>query len=132
MRGALGLSEFKLTYAKVDTPDGSPIRDYIDVNDLADAHFKGFEYLMDGGESTVINLGTGKGYSVEELISKVEEIARTKIPREFGEIREGEYTEIYANYNKAKKLLGWEPKKSLEESLRSLKLWYEKHPKGYS
>jgi UDP-glucose 4-epimerase len=131
LKGALGLAEFNLTYSKVKTKDGSPVRDYVNVNDLVEAHFKGFEFLMTEQKNAVINLGTGKGFSVEEIINKVEELTGTKITREFGEVRKGEYAEIYANFSKAKVLLAWEPKRTLGESLESLKLWFEKHPQGF-
>jgi len=132
LKGALGLDNFKLTYAKVDTNDGSPIRDYLDVLDLADAHYKAYEYLTNNSNSEIINLGTGKGFSVEEIVKKVEEVVGVEMPREKGETRAGEYAAIFANYDKAKKLLGWEPQKTLDESIRNGKKWFETHPKGFS
>lgn len=125
VKGALGLSEFKLTYSKVDTEDGSPIRDYVDVNDLVDAHMKAYEYLLNGGESEAFNLGTGEGNSVEEIINKVEEILDVELPRDKGAERQGEYAAIFANYSKAKDLLGWEPKRTLHDSVQSLVDWYK-------
>lgn len=123
--GALNLKEFKLTYSTAGTEDGSPIRDYVDVNDLVEAHLKAYEYLVSGGKSDVFNLGTGKGNSVEEIICKVEEITNVKLPREKGEERKGEYAAIYANFDKAKAKLGWKPERSLEKSITSLITWYQ-------
>jgi UDP-glucose 4-epimerase len=131
VRGALGLEPFKLTCPKVDTPDETPIRDYTDVNDLIDAHYKALNYLDKGGKSEIINLGTGKGNSVLELVQKVENTLHVKIDKRKGIERKGEYAKIFASYKKAKKVLDWEPKTRLEESVLSLKKWYEKHPNGW-
>ena len=131
VKGALGLDKFNLTYSKVDTPDGSPIRDYVDVNDLIDAHYLAYLYLNKDGQSETLNLGSGKGYSVEEIVKEVEGILGVTLPREFGEPRQGEYAAVYANYALAKELIGWEPKRSMKESVESLVKWYKAHPKGF-
>jgi len=124
VRGALGIEPFVLTCPVVDTPDGTPIRDYINVVDLNEAHVKALEYLKNGGESDVFNLGTGNGNSVLEIIAKVEKILGKKIERIRGKERKGEYAKIYAHIGKAKKVLDWEPKRSLEDSINSLVKWY--------
>lgn len=131
VRGAMGIEPFFLTCGKVDTPDETPIRDYIDVSDLADAHLLAYKYLENGGESDVFNLGNGAGYSVLEIINKVEEIFGVELPRKQGDVRKGEYAKIYADSSKANKILGWEPNRSLEDSVLALKNWYSKHPNGY-
>ena len=131
VRGALDIQSFKLTCAVVDTPDGTPIRDYINVVDLNEAHISALEYLEGGGESEIINLGTGTGNSVLEIVEKVEEITNTKLPREKGEERKGEDTKIFADITKAKEKLGWEPKRSIEDSVKSLVKWYKEHPNGW-
>jgi UDP-glucose 4-epimerase len=131
VRGAMDIEEFKLVCPKVDTPDGTTIRDYIDVTDLTDAHYKAFEYLSDGRPSEIFNLGTGKGSSVLEIVNVVENIFGTEIGKNRGETRQGEYAKIYATYEKAKQALGWEPTKTLEESVRNLKKWYTAHPNGW-
>lgn len=74
VRGALGIEPFYLTCPKVKTPDGTPIRDYINVVDLNEAHLQALKHLLGGGESQIINLGTGKGNSVLEIVNKVQEI----------------------------------------------------------
>jgi len=132
VRGALGIDGFVLTCPTVDTPDSTPIRDYVNVVDLNEAHIKALEYLKNGGESSIFNLGTGKGNSVLEIIEKVEEITGKTLPREKGIERKGEYARIYADITKAKKALDWAPTRSIEDSVKSLVIWYKKHPKGWS
>jgi UDP-glucose 4-epimerase len=131
VRGALGIEPFKMTCPKVDTPDGTPIRDYVDISDLIEAHFLAYEYLSKGGESEKFNLGNGEGYSVLEIVSKVEEIMGVTVPRDQGESRSGEYAKVYASHEKAEKLLGWKPTRSLQDSVESLKNWYTKNPHGF-
>jgi UDP-glucose 4-epimerase len=132
VRGAMGLQQFYLTCPKVDTPDGTPIRDYFDVEDLSAAHLLALEYLKEWNLSEVFNLGSGHGHSVKEIISIVEEIFGIKIPvQEATEPRVGENAKIFADISLAKKLLGWVPKKTLRNSVLSLKKWYEAFPKGY-
>jgi UDP-glucose 4-epimerase len=89
------------------------------------------EYLTAGGKSEIFNLGTGTGNSVLEIVEKVEQITGKSLPREMGEPRRGEYANIYANIEKAKNILGWEPKRSLEDSVNSLVKWYTAHPHGW-
>jgi len=82
VRGALGIEKFYLTCPEVDTPDKTPIRDYIDVVDLNEAHLKALEYLVSSGKSETINLGTGTGYSVLEVIDQVKKLTGINIPIE--------------------------------------------------
>lgn len=131
VKGALGLAEFNLTYPQVDTPDKSPIRDYVDVVDLADAHVLAIKYLLDGKKSDVFNLGTGNGNSVLEIVKKVQQISGKTFDLKKGEARKGDATKVYASNKKAKELLGWEPKRNLEVSIRSLIKWYGSHPEGW-
>lgn len=131
VRGALGIDKFYLTCPVVDTPDKTPIRDYINVVDLNHAHINALLYLLNGGKSEIINLGTGNGNSVLEIVEIVEKLTGKSLPREKGEERKGEYAKIYADISKAREVLGWEPKRDLKDSVKSLILWYEKHPKGW-
>jgi UDP-glucose 4-epimerase len=132
VRGALGIEKFYLTCPKVATPDKTPIRDYINVVDLNEAHLLAVEKLLkEDNIFEIINLGTGTGNSVLEIVSKVEEITGKKIDRVFGKTRAGEYAKIYASIEKAKKVLGWQPKRTIEDSVKSLIVWYKKHPKGW-
>jgi UDP-glucose 4-epimerase len=132
VRGVLGIEKFYLTCPKVDTPDKTPIRDYINVVDLNEAHLLAVEKLLkEDNIFEIINLGTGSGNSVLEIVSKVEEITGKKIDRVFGKTRAGEYAKIYASIEKAKKVLGWQPKRKIEDSVKSLIAWYQKHPNGW-
>jgi len=131
VRGALEIEPFYLTCPEVDTPDKTPIRDYVNVVDLANAHIKAFDYLSDGGKSEIINLGTGDGNSVLEIVKKVEEITGAKLPLEKTEARKGEYAKMVASISKAKSILNWEPMHSIEDSVKSLVDWYTRHPKGW-
>ena len=132
VRGAMGIQEFELTCPVVDTPDGTPIRDYVDVNDLIDAHYSGFSYLEQGGLSTEINLGTGRGSSVEEIIKEVEKVIGVSIARKRGEARKGESARLFASNAKAQQMLNWQPHRTLNDSILSLQKWYTARPNGYS
>ena len=132
VRGALGIEPFALTCPKVGTRDGTPIRDYLDVLDLVDAHMRALEYLGGGGESTILNLGNGKGWSVKEIIEAVKDELGSDfeiIPS--SELRMGEYEEEYASIGRAKEILNWQPRRTLKDSIQSLKRWYESKPQGY-
>lgn len=90
------------------TPDGTCIRDYIHVLDLAKAHALALDHLRGGGESTAVNLGTGNGFSVKEIISAVEKVTGKTVPVTYGPRRAGDPPELVANPARAKHLLGWE------------------------
>jgi len=132
VRGALGIEPFKLTCPKVDTPDTTPIRDYVNVLDLGEAHILAFEYLVNGGASETFNLGTGRGNSVLEIVNKVKEITGVDFPVERGEARKGEYAQIYADITKVKEILGWQPKRTIGDSVEALVKWYKNRPSGWS
>ena len=91
-----------------DTPDGTCIRDYIHVNDLADAHLRAVDYLMKGGSTECFNLGTGLGLSVREILETAEKVTGRKIPVRYGPRREGDPPRLIANPKKAREILGWE------------------------
>lgn len=131
IRGALGIYPFHLTTGTVKTPDKSPIRDYVDIYDLVKGHLKAINYLKHYSKSDVFNLGTGVGYSVKQMIKKVEEVTGKKIEITNGEARKGEYAKIYASFKKAKKILKWEPTVTLEKSINNLTTWFKLHPKGF-
>ncbi|KKS30762.1 UDP-glucose 4-epimerase GalE [candidate division WWE3 bacterium RIFOXYB1_FULL_43_24] len=131
VRGALGLSPFMVTCAdNFNTRDGTPVRDYVDVVDLVDAHFKAVMYLEKGGANEIFNLGTGKGYTVYEIVDQVEKTVGNKFDRNPGEIRMGEYAEVYANFDKAAASLDWNPSTSLETGINNLVSWFKKYPDG--
>jgi len=93
-----------------DTPDGTCIRDYIHVDDLAQAHILAVEHLMNGGASDQFNVGTGKGHSVLEMIHAVEEVTGRKVPYVFGPRRDGDPPSLVAGSEKLRTRLGWTPK----------------------
>lgn len=131
VRGALGIAPFFLTCPKVDTPDNTPIRDYINVVDLNEAHILALRYLDQGGKSQIINLGTGTGNSVNEVVTKVQEITGAKFDIKTSTPREGEYAKMIADTKLAKEILGWEPARSLDDSVSSLVKWYTTHREGW-
>lgn len=93
-----------------DTPDGTCIRDYIHVSDLADAHLLGVEYLLAGGASTAVNLGNGRGFSVKEVVAAVERVTGTNIRVEIASRRAGDPPVLVGSSEKARQLLGWTPR----------------------
>ncbi len=101
-----GITVFGTDY---DTPDGTCIRDYIHVDDLADAHLRALDYLMKGGDTNWFNLGTGKGLSVKEIIDAAEKVTGMKAPVTYGDRREGDPPRLIADARKAKEILGWVP-----------------------
>lgn len=111
------------------TPDGTAIRDYVHVTDLADAHVKALDYLLSGGTSTALNLGTGRGYSVDEVIASVEAIAGRTVNVERGDRRAGDPPALVADATRARSVLQWTPVHSdLEEITRSALRWHESRP----
>jgi UDP-glucose-4-epimerase GalE len=92
-----------------DTPDGTCIRDYIHVSDLAQAHVLAVESLLRGGPSSRFNVGTGKGYSVRQVLQAVEEVTGKKVPYQFGPRREGDPPALVADSSRLRRALGWSP-----------------------
>lgn len=115
------------------TPDGTCIRDYIHITDLADAHIKALEYLKNGGKSTHYNLGNGNGFSVKEVIDTVEKVTGIEIKREITARRPGDPASLVASSDKIKKELGWKPKfDTLDSIVASAWKWHNSHPDGYN
>ena len=106
------------------TPDGTCIRDYIHVNDLADAHLKALEYLDAGNNSDVFNLGTGDGNSVKEIIETVEKISGKKVEHKISARREGDPAVLVADNKKAKQVLGWQPNYKLDDIIKHALGWH--------
>ena len=107
------------------TPDGTCIRDYVHVSDLAAAHIAALEYLAAGGRSTAVNLGQGRGYSVREVIRTAEQVTGLSIPVRISGRRPGDPPALVASNRKASQLLGWTPHQSgLENIVRSAWVWH--------
>ncbi|MBQ6454078.1 MAG: UDP-glucose 4-epimerase GalE [Coriobacteriales bacterium] len=118
MQAVLGVRDKVVVFGDdYDTPDGTCVRDYIHVSDLARAHVLGAAHLVETGESLLCNLGSNNGFSVKEVIEATERIA--PVPWVMGPRREGDPDFLVAENALAKKILGWEPQKSLDDILRS-------------
>ena len=114
------------------TADGTCIRDYIHVTDLAEAHILAVKYLLNGGESNIFNLGNGVGFSVREVIETARKVTGHPIPAEETPRRAGDPAQLIASSKKAKEVLGWNPcHDSLEEIIASAWNWHKNHPDGY-
>lgn len=132
VRGAMKLEPFELTCSKVNTPDETTIRDYVDVTDIAIACERAIEYLNRGGENTVINLGSGIGASIKEVVRIGDKLLGVKTQVKLAKRkREGEVAKVVANNNRAKRILSWRPQIKLEDSVKSLITWYKTHPTGW-
>jgi len=131
VRGALGLQDFHITCGKVNTPDGSTIRDYIHIMDLADTHKIAIDALFHGHKSDIYNVGTGKGNSVLEIIHYVKKITGKDFKSEMGKPRKGELPEVVGDTSKFQNEFNWKPKHLLEEGILSLAEWFKKRPDGY-
>ena len=115
-----------------DTPDGTCIRDYIHVNDLADAHILAVEALAEGAEGGVYNLGSGQGFSVQEVIDVAEKVVGRSIPREETDRRPGDPARLVASSQRIRDELGWEPKMTnLEDIIATAWRWHSTHPNGF-
>jgi UDP-glucose-4-epimerase GalE len=111
------------------TPDGTCIRDYIHVSDLAEAHVLALEYLVRGGQSAALNLGTGTGWSVKEVVATAEKITGRRIPLHYAPRRAGDPPVLVADGSKARALLGWAPERTLEQMVGSAWQWLERQVK---
>ena len=113
------------------TPDGTGVRDYIHVVDLAKGHVKACDYSAAHQGCEIINLGTGHGYSVLDLVNTFERVNGIKIPYVIAPRRPGDIAENYADPSKAKQLLGWTAEKNLEDMCRDTYRFQHNNPKGY-
>lgn len=115
------------------TSDGTCIRDYIHVTDLAQAHILAVEYLMKGNESNIFNLGNGVGFTVKEVIDTARKVTGHPIPATTTPRRAGDPAQLIASSEKAKTVLGWKPEHAdLEEIIASAWKWHSTHPNGYA
>ncbi|HXO05706.1 MAG TPA: UDP-glucose 4-epimerase GalE [Candidatus Sulfotelmatobacter sp.] len=114
------------------TPDGTPIRDYIHVSDLADAHILALDHLRRGGRSESLNVGTGRGHSVLEVIECARQVTKREIRARIEAPRAGDPARLVANSSRIQTVLGWKPVVSdLRTIVQSAWVWRQRHPKGY-
>ena len=116
-----------------DTKDGTCIRDYIHVTDLAQAHILAVKYLMAGNESNILNLGNGVGFTVKEVIETARKVTGDPIKAEIEPRRAGDPAQLIASSEKARTILGWKPEHAdLEEIIATAWKWHSTHPNGYA
>ena len=114
------------------TKDGTAVRDYIHVRDLSQAHILAMKYLFSQGKSDIFNVGTGKGYSVKEIVETARKISGHEIPTVLASRRFGDPAELIAHVGKIKKELGWEPRFSdLKTIMETAWKWHKNNPNGY-
>ena len=119
-------SNFKIFGSDYPTRDGTCIRDFVHVSDLAEAHSGGIEHLIGGGESVALNLGTGHGTSVKEIVEAIELVSMKRLPVEYSPRREGDPPELVADNSLAKIKLGWEPRHTLTSIVNSAWKWHSR------
>lgn len=115
-----------------DTPDGTGVRDYIHVLDLADGHTACLRYLLDVGSSVIANLGTGRGHSVLELLRAFERACGRDIPHEFAARRAGDVASCFADVTRARDVLGWKSQRDLDTMCADSWRWQQLNPDGYT
>ena len=133
MQVALGQrKKFTIFGDDYDTSDGTNIRDYIHVSDLASAHIKALEYVFKNKKSNFFNVGTGDGYSNKEIVDMIKKVSGMDFEVEIGKRRDGDPDAIFADNSKVKKVLGWEPKHSdLQTIVESAWKWHTTNPNGF-
>jgi UDP-glucose 4-epimerase len=132
MKVATGRAEKVLVFGTdYPTPDGTCIRDYIHVLDLAEAHLRALDFLKANDRSEVFNLGTGKGASVEEVLATARRLSGVPIASEHVGRRPGDPVSVFADNTKARSVLQWEPRHGLEDIIASAWRWHSTHPDGY-
>ena len=129
----LGKREFISIFGDdYETHDGTCIRDYIHVTDLADAHILAVHKLREGSESNIYNLGSGNGFTVKEMIEAARKVTEHEIPAKVCERRAGDPAKLVASSEKARRELGWNPKyENVEDMISSAWNWHQKHPNGF-
>jgi len=133
LKAVLGADPLNIFGTDYDTPDGTCIRDYIHVLDLADAHITALNMTGDlSGQHVVCNLGSGSGFSVLEVLRAGEAITGREVPHSFAPRREGDPAVLVASIDKAADVMGWRPRRgSLDEMIGSAWRWHQAHPQGY-
>ena len=129
---AVGKRDFLSVFGQdYNTPDGTGVRDYIHVCDLAAGHVAAMNYCLKGQGVDVFNLGTGRGYSVLEMVKAFEKASGQTIPYKIKARRNGDVAECYADVSKAKELLNWEAKLDIDDMCRDAWRWQSQYPDGF-
>jgi len=126
LRAAAGMGELQIYGDDYPTPDGTPIRDYTNVVDLAEAHVIALQHLLAGKPSFTVNLGTGQGSSVKEVIGTIEEVTGKRVPAKIVPRRPGDPPALVADPSRAYQLLQWKTRRSLRDSVSSAWQWMQK------
>ncbi len=132
MKAVLGFApELRVFGDDFPTPDGTGVRDYIHVEDLARAHVAALDYLAKGNDSITCNVGTGYGTSVKDIIATTERVTGKKVPYEIAGRRAGDPSECYADPRRINETFGWSPTRSLDDIISSAYAWHTSHPQGH-
>ena len=132
MKAVLGFAPALTVFGNdFPTPDGTGVRDYIHVEDLAHAHVAALDYLAKGNDSITCNVGTGYGTSVMDIIATTERVTGKKVPYEIIGRRAGDPSECYANPRRINEAFGWAPTHSLDDIISSAYAWHTLHPQGH-
>jgi UDP-glucose 4-epimerase len=133
LRVAVGADDRFTIFGKdYPTDDGTCVRDYLHVADLADAHARAIRYLTEGGAPAVCNLGSGCGYSNLQVLRACEEATGVEIPVDVGPRRPGDPARLVASVERAREVLGWSPTRDLYEMVAHAWQWHRTHPSGYA
>jgi UDP-glucose-4-epimerase GalE len=132
MKAVLGFAPALTVFGNdFPTPDGTGVRDYIHVEDLAHAHVAALDYLAKGADSITCNVGTGHGTSVMDIIATTERVTGKKVPYEIAGRRAGDPSECYADPRRINETFGWSPTRSLDDIISSAYAWHTSHPQGH-
>ena len=132
MKAVLGFAPALTVFGNdFPTPDGTGVRDYIHVEDLARAHVAALDYLAKGNDSITCNVGTGYGTSVMDIIATTERVTGKKVPYEIAGRRAGDVSECYADPRRINETFGWSPTHSLDDIISSAYAWHTSHPQGH-
>jgi len=132
MKAVLGFAPALTVFGNdFPTPDGTGVRDYIHVEDLAHAHVAALDYLAKGNDSITCNVGTGYGTSVMDIIATTERVTGKKVPYEISGRRAGDPSECYADPRRINETFGWSPTRSLDDIISSAYAWHTSHPQGH-
>lgn len=133
LKTAMGQQDILKIYGNdYQTPDGTNVRDYVHVTDLAQAHILALKYLQAGNTSTAFNLGSNQGFSVQEIIQAARKVTQKAIPTEIAPRRGGDPDILIADSSRAKSILGWQPQYTdIQAIIKTAWTWKQKHPQGY-